>query len=171
MYGSPRNASIVAKTEMKLYELHRDAFRFVMVDTAQSGSEKLISFLRKVELLKGMNDRDLGRLSEALEPVSYTDGQTIITEGDTVADYFYIIERGTVVVSSEGEEVVRRHEGEYFGELALLKNVARIATVTAAGDDVVLLQLSRQKFQTLFGTIGSGTDWAARKAKREREVG
>jgi CRP-like cAMP-binding protein/tRNA A-37 threonylcarbamoyl transferase component Bud32 len=169
MYGSPRNASIVAKTEMKLYELHRDAFRFVMVDTAQSGSEKLISFLRKVELLKGMNDRDLGRLSEALEPVSYTDGQTIITEGDTVADYFYIIERGTVVVSSEGEEVVRRHEGEYFGELALLKNVARIATVTAAGDDVVLLQLSRQKFQTLFGTIGSGTDWAARYEKEAQE--
>ena len=106
MYGSPRNASIVAKTAMKLYELHRDAFRYVMVDTAQSGSEKLISFLRKVELLAGMNERDLSRLSEALEPVSYTDGQTIITEGDEVADYFYIIERGTVVVSSEGEEVV-----------------------------------------------------------------
>lgn len=169
MYGSPRNASIVAKTAMKLYELHRDAFRYVMVDTAQSGSEKLISFLRKVELLAGMNERDLSRLSEALEPVSYTDGQTIITEGDEVADYFYIIERGTVVVSSEGEEVVRRHEGEYFGELALLKNVARIATVAAVGDDVVLLQLSRQKFQMLFGSIGSGTDWAARYEREAQE--
>ena len=55
----------------------------------------------------------------------------IIKEGDTVAEHFYIIHGGTVSISSEGEEVVRRTVGEYFGELALLKNVPRIATVTA----------------------------------------
>ena len=140
MYGSPRNATIIAKSAMQLYELHRDAFRYVMVGSAQSQLDQTVSHLKKVELLEAMNERDLVRLAEALEPVSFSDGQNIITEGDTTADYFYIIEAGTVVISSEGEEVVRRHAGEYFGELALLKNVPRIATVTAV-DNVVLLQV------------------------------
>ena len=165
MYGSPRNATIIAKSAMQLYELHRDAFRYVMVGSAQSQLDQTVSHLKKVELLEAMNERDLVRLAEALEPVSFSDGQNIITEGDTTADYFYIIEAGTVVISSEGEEVVRRHAGEYFGELALLKNVPRIATVTAV-DNVVLLQLSRQKFQTILGT---DTDWAKRYEREAAE--
>jgi cAMP-dependent protein kinase regulator len=159
MYGSPRNATCVAKSELGGYVLTRTAFRQVLVGSTQRKKDDLQSFLRKVELLQSMNDRDLSRLADALEDETFAAGTAIITEGDTTADYFYLIVSGTCSVTSEGEEVVRRVEGEYFGELALLKNVARIATVTAVDGDVVTKKLSRAKFQKLFGV---DTDWSKR---------
>ena len=72
-------------------------------------------FLRRVKLLKGMNDRDLSQLAEALETISFTYGQEIITQGDTVADHFYIIEKGTVAVEIDGRHAVHRYDGAYFG--------------------------------------------------------
>ena len=166
MYGSPRNATIVAKTDVVGYVLTRNAFRQVLVGSTQRKKEEVHNFLRKVELLQKMNDRDLDRLADALETETFPAGTAIVTEGDTVAEFFYLIESGICSVTSEGEEVVRRTAGEYFGELALLKNVPRIATVTAVEGAVVTKTLSRTKFQNLFGV---DTDWSARYEREARE--
>lgn len=166
MYGSPRNATCIAKTTITGYVLTRDAFRYVLVGSTQRKTDEVLEFLRKVELLNKMNDRDLNRLADALETETFPSGTAIVTEGDTVAEYFYLIESGTASVTSEGEEVVRRVAGEYFGELALLKNVPRIATVSAVDGPVTCKMLSRTKFQNLFGV---DTDWSARYEREARE--
>jgi CRP-like cAMP-binding protein len=70
------------------------------------------------------------RLAAKLLPVDVPAGETIIRTGD-VGDRFYIIDFGTVRVGLiDGEK--QSGAGEYFGEIALLRDVPRTATVTAA---------------------------------------
>ena len=75
----------------------------------------------------------------------------LFKEGDQ-ADKFYIVESGEVVISRlvDGEDVVisRREPGEYFGEIALLQNRPRTATITASMD-TCLLSLEAEQFQEL----------------------
>ena len=71
-------------------------------------------------------------------------GETIVAQGED-GDAFFLIERGTVEVLVDGEE--RRHlgDGASFGEIALLRNVPRTATVRAL-EPTELRALSRERF-------------------------
>jgi MFS family permease len=70
------------------------------------------------------------RLAAKLLPLEVPAGETIVRAGD-VGDRFYIVDSGTVRIGLDGGEK-QSGEGEYFGEIALLRDVPRTATVTAA---------------------------------------
>ncbi len=86
----------------------------------------------------------LERLSHALVPLTAIAGEDVIVQGDQ-GDRFYLIEEGQVEVFEDGN--FRRNEGpgESFGEIALLRQVPRTATVRAAVD-TRLLSLERDQF-------------------------
>jgi cyclic nucleotide-binding protein/MFS transporter len=79
-----------------------------------------------------------------LEEVRLPRGRVVIREGD-VGDRFYLIEIGEVEVSVAGEPLRRLGPGAGFGEIALLHNVRRTATV-AATENCVLYALAREPF-------------------------
>jgi CRP-like cAMP-binding protein len=84
------------------------------------------------------------QLAHALRTVSTPAGTKVIAEGDP-ADGFFIIESGLVEVT-QGDRVLRREgPGEFFGEIGLLRDVPRTATVTAV-EDTVLRRLDRKPF-------------------------
>ena len=68
----------------------------------------------------------------------------MIREGEP-GDRVYVIRRGRVRVSKRGTQVAELGAGDYFGEIALLRDVPRTATVTAI-DDVEILSLERDEF-------------------------
>jgi alkyl hydroperoxide reductase subunit AhpC len=93
---------------------------------------------------------ELESLAEHAEKLSYHDGEVIVAEGDT-AERFYVIVKGEVAVTRrtpEGEqiELTTLGPGQFFGEVGLLAETRRTATVRAIGD-VELLALSWQEFQ------------------------
>ena len=93
---------------------------------------------------------ELNSLAERAERLSFAPGDTIVAEGDA-ADRFYVIAHGEVAISRrspEGDEVklAKLGRGQFFGEVGILAETRRTATVRAI-DDVVLLALSWQKFQ------------------------
>ena len=92
----------------------------------------------------------LDALTERAEKVSVGAGETIVAEGDS-ADRFYVITRGEVAVtrsSPEGDEIelATLGPGQFFGEVGILAETRRTATVRAI-DDTELLALSWAEFQ------------------------
>ena len=82
--------------------------------------------------------------------MSFAPGETIVAEGDP-ADRFFIITKGEVAISRRGAErdevkLARLGRGQFFGEVGILAETRRTATVSAV-DDVELLALSWQEFQ------------------------
>jgi len=73
-------------------------------------------------------------------------------------DLFYVIEEGTVEVAVDGQPAHELGRGESFGEIALLRNVPRTATVTAR-TDVLLYALDRSTF--IPAVTGSGPSLSA----------
>jgi len=105
---------------------------------------------RRLELLLGipmfspLSPPVLEQLAAGLAPVSASAGEEIIRVGDH-GDRFYVVSSGEVEVFVDGRPPKREGEGTYFGEIALLRDVPRTATVRAA-TDVELYALDRDDF-------------------------
>ena len=123
--------------------------------------------------------RDLVQLSvqrtERVTHAHYEPGQPIIRQGD-LADAFYVIVKGTVEVvrTEDGEETILAQltDGDSFGELGLLQNRRRGATVRAVGP-VDVIALGRSDFDLLAGTwkhLGKSLDDVARARTNPRDV-
>ena len=108
-----------------------------------------LELLRGLDLFAPLDPGTLEQLARSLVENRYAPGDVLVREGEE-SDLFYVIESGRVQVTQfEGTEARRvlRTEGpgEYFGEIGLLRDVPRTATVTAQEDTVVLC-LARDDF-------------------------
>ena len=106
-----------------------------------------LELLRRVPLFSPLAPTMLEQIAHKLEPVSAAAGEVVVAEGET-SNRFYVIESGEVEITQEGRLLRREGVGDVFGEIGLLRDVPRTATVTAV-DDVELLTLSREEFLSL----------------------
>ena len=106
--------------------------------------------LKSVPLLQELEDDDRKKIAQVLEAGSYVEEQTIIDAGATGdgCKYMYFIEHG-IATASIGQDIVRSYEKhDFFGELALLTDEPRKATVKAGKGGCRCLKLARQSFNT-----------------------
>jgi cAMP-dependent protein kinase regulator len=103
------------------------------------------------KLMKMLSPSDRKQLMQALKEVSFKPGDTIIKQGDP-GDNFYILDKGVCDISIGGKgSVMKAKKGIAFGELALLHNAPRAATVTAE-EDVTAWALDIFSFKSILMT-------------------
>jgi CRP-like cAMP-binding protein len=103
--------------------------------------------LQQVPLLADLSDTERSALSELFDIMEYDAGRTLVGEGR--AGYaFYVINRGRVAVTHEGERLRELGPGDFFGEIAILGKRRRTATVTAT-EPVVVWVLLGSAFEEL----------------------
>ena len=113
-----------------------------------------LTLLRSIGLFSPLDAATLETLAQRMEPLAVPAGTEIVRQGET-SDRFYVIKSGKVEVTQDG--VLRRTEsvGEFFGEIGLLRDVPRTATV-AASVDSELLVLERDDFlEAMEGNVAS----------------
>ena len=113
-------------------------------DRLDTGRAAELRLLRGIPMLAPLSGPVLERLAAGISRTARPAGSTVIREGER-GDRFYILETGEVAVSVNGQVIRRLGPGEGFGEIALIRDVPRTATVTAL-DDVVLLGIDREPF-------------------------
>jgi CRP/FNR family transcriptional regulator, cyclic AMP receptor protein len=92
-----------------------------------------VEALRKVPLFAGLSDDDLERLARQMKERRFPEGAAVTTEGAGAAGFFVIVE-GNATVSVGGEVKATLGPGDYFGEIALIDEGTRSATITATTD-------------------------------------
>jgi hypothetical protein len=111
---------------------------------AEAPDAEAMALLRQTSIFAPLPEISLQRVVNELKELELPAGAVIIREGD-VGDRFYVLSEGAARVAREGEHVVGLAPGDYFGEIALLRDVPRTATVTAT-TQVRLFALEREAF-------------------------
>ncbi|OBA17515.1 uncharacterized protein OGAPODRAFT_23355 [Ogataea polymorpha] len=150
MYNSPRAATAIAQTDCILWALDRMTFRRILLEGTSKKRSMYEKFLKEIPLLKSLSSYERSKLADALNSEFYSVGQNVVTEGEA-GENFYFIESGTADVIKSGEGVVSKlNKGDYFGELALLYDSPRQATVKATSP-LKVVTLGKSGFQRLLG--------------------
>lgn len=142
------------------WELDRNTFNHIVKDASQKKREKYEEFLASVPILSSVDDYERSKICDSIKEEKFNVGEVVINEGEDgeKANVFYIIIDGEAVatkVLNPGQapsEVMQYRPGQYFGELALLRDTKRAATVTAK-TKLKLASIDRDSFKRLLGPL------------------
>jgi cAMP-dependent protein kinase regulator len=154
MYNAPRAATVVSgEPGCTLWALDRLTFRRILMESTFARRRMYESFLEEVPLLSSLTPYERSKIADALETQKFSPGKVIIKEGDP-GKSFYLLEAGEADAfkGEEKEKVKHYKKGDFFGELALLNDAPRAASVIAA-TEVKVATLGKSAFQRLLGPV------------------
>lgn len=158
MYNTPRQASVLAVENCELYVLDRVTFNRIIMTSAVANREKYENFLKDVKVLKTLGDDEISKLCDCLTLQTFKKGQRVINQGDR-GDTFFLVVDGSAgayqLDPSTGKEnrVLDYKEKMYFGELALLKDEPRAASIIA-DSELKVAKIDRNAFKRILGPLG-----------------
>ncbi|HUJ64410.1 MAG TPA: cyclic nucleotide-binding domain-containing protein [Acidimicrobiales bacterium] len=114
-------------------------------------SDPKLEHLAQVKMFSSLNKKELAMVSRASDVITVKDGTDIVKEG-TYGHDFYLILEGAATVRRNGRKVAELGPGNYFGELSLLDNGPRSATITAAGE-TELAVIGQREFMAVLDQV------------------
>jgi len=139
--------------------------RLAEIDGRIAPATAELEFIDQVPMFAPLSVAAKERVATRLVPISVAAGEVVISAGDA-GDRFYIVGDGELDIEAAGRHLAA-HRADYFGEIALLRNVPRTATVTAAVDSQ-LYALDRSDF--LAAVTGHSAAHAAMQEVAERRL-
>jgi cAMP-dependent protein kinase regulator len=149
MTSEPRAANVIALTDLECIALDKDDFEAHLGPLMERLDRNLgARVLQSLPIFAELSDVERMRLVEDFEEEKFKDGEHIVRQGEP-GSRFYIVREGEALVSKkvadEHVHIATLHNGDFFGEGALLKDEPRGADVRAHGD-VRVFSLERAAF-------------------------
>lgn len=107
-----------------------------------------LRFFKEIPFFSHLDEERVKIISEAFKPKKFKKDDVIMSQGDE-ADGMYVIVFGEVEVRIEDKKVTDLKGNDFFGEIALVTNEPRTATLMAKSDDLLTLFLSRETFDQI----------------------
>lgn len=139
-------------------------------DRSAAVPERQLRLLRSLAMFAPMSPTELERLASQLDRLVTPVGTDVVVQGET-GDRFYVIDSGSFDVIADGRIVRRLREGDAFGEIALLQDVPRTATVRAVDDGAVWTLDQEEFLATVTGHPQVSRAAHALSAERLRDLG
>jgi len=158
LYNCPRAATVETPERCVCWRLDRETFNCVVREAAIKRSAQYDQFIKDVPLLSACSAQERELIVDALKCDKYMQGEYVVKQGET-GDRFYMVEEGTLCAmklsgsNPETRNVNEYSKGMYFGELALLKNQARAASVVVTSPVAKVVSLDRKCFMNLVGSV------------------
>ncbi|XP_019493135.1 PREDICTED: cAMP-dependent protein kinase type I-beta regulatory subunit isoform X2 [Hipposideros armiger] len=92
IYGTPRAATVKAKTDLKLWGIDRDSYRRILMGSTLRKRKMYEEFLSKVSILESLEKWERLTVADALETVQFEDGEKIVVQGEPGDGFFIITE-------------------------------------------------------------------------------
>jgi CRP-like cAMP-binding protein/Zn-dependent protease len=147
--GHRRQATVRAVDDAELFEVDKGTFDRLLADDMRAPefghTMQALAELRELSIFHGLDSEQLNRILEHGEWITATHGDRLVTQGEP-GDRFYVIQSGRAEIILDGTVVDSVSKGMYFGEVALLRDVPRTATVTAS-TPMRLFALDRDGFE------------------------
>jgi CRP-like cAMP-binding protein/Zn-dependent protease len=151
---APRSTSVRALSEAELFEIDKGTFDRLLADSIHAPEFALtlqsMAELRLIRAFTSLNTAQLSRLLEVGEWFTAGHGERIVEQGD-VGDAFYAIRSGRADVLKDGRTVATLGAGDHFGEVALLRDMPRTASVVASSP-LRAFRLEREGFDEVIAS-------------------
>ncbi|KAF3813817.1 hypothetical protein GH733_017849 [Mirounga leonina] len=105
IYGTPRAATVKAKTDLKLWGIDRDSYRRILMGSTLRKRKMYEEFLSKVSILESLEKWERLTVADALEPAQFEDGEKIVVQGEPGDDFFIITEVSAARLGCRGQGV------------------------------------------------------------------
>jgi CRP-like cAMP-binding protein len=133
-----------------------------------SAAQLIQGALKDNFVFESLDDKDRAELSDAFFQRQVPAGINVIEQGDK-GDYFYVVEKGSFDIFVDSQKVVEITAGGSFGELALLYNCPRAATVRSAVDGV-LWAIDRSSFKHIIKDASEAAYKSAKEALQDVHI-
>lgn len=151
LYNAPRAASVISISPCALWCVDRRTVILARHESATRRRNQLDHFLAGVEVLQTLGRVERAQMIDALQQQMFSTGAEILRQGDVGSTFFLLVE-GQAAAYLNGQEVMRYGPGSYFGELALLLQQTRAASVRAL-TECTCATLDRDSFIRLLGPL------------------
>lgn len=156
MYNAPRAASIISEGPSVCFSLDRDTFNNIVKGAAIKRRNVYEEFLAKIDILTDLEPYERSKICDCLNTETYSQGEFVIREGEEGLK-FYLVQEGSAEAIKEidGEQVKVFEYGPntYFGELALLNNDKRKASIRVTSEKLIVASLDKNSFKRMLGPI------------------
>jgi len=155
IYGTPRAATVKAKTNVKLFAIDRSTYRRVLMGSTIKKRKQYDEFLSKVPIFGELDKWERSTVADALESCVYEEGTHVIEQGQTGDDFFIIMNGEADVLqrpteNTPAEKVGSLGPSDFFGEIALILDRPRAATVIAR-TQLKCVKMDRGRFERVMG--------------------
>lgn len=156
LFNSPWISTCTSTAECKIWKIEKNVLCHCLEISMEENRKAAFSVMSKIKFFEGYDEQLLSAIN-LMDIKSFKDGEIIFKRGD-VGDAFYVVEQGTVIISDiQGNknafsDDIELSKDSYFGELSLISDEKRSATVTAKGD-CVLFALDVEDFKRIIGSM------------------
>jgi cGMP-dependent protein kinase len=150
--GEPRAATITAQSHVKVMALDRESFNSLLGPLKEVLDHNMnLRVLSSIKLFEKLSNQEKKKLAASFAVEKFASGTTIIRQGDP-GNKFYIIKEGSAKVIVDAKEVAQLRTGTYFGEMALLDDEVRKASIVSTSECECFV-LDRDTFNRLLGSL------------------
>ena len=167
--NAPRSATVKALTEVSLASLSRADFDAVVQALGGADVTRLLraaAALHKSSFFSRLPTERLSALALKLTPREVKAGTLLVKAGEAGHEFFLIATGSVEVLSPEGARVAELRPGDHFGEVALLRDVPRVATVRAIEDATVLVLAKDAFLKAMSADLGVSSGIESLAAER-----